>query len=1857
MKIARYLSLLGLFIIPSLASATIHNKITIGDFIYNLDDSNQTATVRGVNTSLDDVVNPTIPATVVFQPAGKEEMTFTVVTIQDFDYDASKLKGNLIIPEGVVTIKGSAFEKCTLLTGTLTIPGSVQTIGTSAFKGCTGIETLVITDGVATIDDYAFDGCTKLAGTLTIPESVTTIGKYAFRKTGFEGELVIPGTVAKISDSAFESCTGLTSLSVSGGVTAIGTKAFYGCKGLETVDFGNTLETIGSQAFQQLTKLSGDLTFPDSVKEIGVSAFSGCSGLNGTLTLGTGLETLGTSAFSGCKFTGDLSLPDALTVIPNAAFYNCKFDGSLTLPANLITIGNTAFQNNSFVGELTLPETLQTIGTSAFAGNKGFTGDLTIPNSVTSIAESAFLNLTGLTGTLTVGENVANIGKSAFYACGATVLKLLAQENTSYVAGAFDATNFTDIYLSAVEPLNIAEGTFSEADYENAILHVPGRGAEAYNASATWSAFKNIDAMPILVEGISINQGATTIKIGSTFDLTATIAPADATDKQVIWESSDTSVVELLSDAAAVAEEGDEVPDGKVTVKGAALGKATVTAKSAADETIVATVEITVDPILPESVTIEPKELAVLLGAMDTLTATVYPADTTNPAYTWTSSNDKIVTVDEDGNYEAVGEGEAEIIVTCAEKDEEGNEVSATIKVKVAPVPATGVAVNPVEATLIIGEDLDLTAVIEPAHTTHPAVTWTSSDEKIATVDENGHVVAVADGEVTITATWTDTTDATNTLTGESKITVNPVAAESVVVTPGETELYIGRPQTLSAAIEPSNVTYPALVWTSSDETVATVTVGEDGTVTINGLKEGDVEISATWTDTLNKENTVAGKCEVKVIPVVAEKIELGREEVVLIFGEDGKDTFKFAPVVTPEDTTDATITWASSDDSIVAVAEDGTISAVAVGGPVTITASCGDATAECKVTVQPVLASSVTLNNTELTLFVGQTSKLEPTVAPANTTDKTVVYESDNSGVATVGEDGTVTAVSVGTATITASCGLVSATCEVTVNPVLATGVVLSETSKEMLVEETLTLTATIEPANTTDKTLVWTSSDENVATVANGVVTAVAPGKAVITAACGDVEGTCEVTVNPILASAVVLSETEKEVYVEDTFTLTATIDPANTTDKTLVWTSSDEKVATVSEEGEVTAIAPGKVVITATCGAVKGSCYVTVKPILVTSISFNVTETSIKIGETTTISATVSPDNATDTTLIWTSSDETVATVENGVVTGVAVGSAIITAANGDVTATCNVEVMPVPASSVSLNASSMTLTIGKTGTLTAVVGPANTTDKTIVWSTNDENVATVADGVVTAVGLGNAQIVATCGDVQSVCEVTVEPVEATGIILNVTETALFIDEQLTLTAVVEPDDTTDKTLVWTSSDENVVTVEDGVLTGIAEGDAVITVACGDITATCEVTVKPVPVSVIEFDVDEISLALGTTTAIMATVGPDNATDKTLTWTSSDETVATVSEEGVVTAVALGTATITATSGDVSATCVVTVEPVMASAVVLSETAKELTIGDTFTLTATVDPENTTDKTLVWTSSDEEVATVVDGVVTAVAEGTATITVACGDATATCVVTVEPVMASAVVLDETAMELSIGDTFTLTATVEPENTTDKTLVWTSSDEEVATVVDGVVTAVAEGTATITVTCGDASATCEVTVKAVPATSITLNMTEATLDNIGDTVTLTATVGPANATDKTVVWTSSDEKVATVSEEGVVTAIAEGTATITATCGEVSATCKIKSLDRSSVESIGDSNPANWIKVKNGGVEICFNNPEATEIFVIDLDGKIISRKSVNGGVDYIESVDSNTYVPGEYIVRVTSSGKTATKKFGVR
>ena len=332
------------------------------------------------------------------------------------------------------------------------------------------------------------------------------------------------------------------------------------------------------------------------------------------------------------------------------------------------------------------------------------------------------------------------------------------------------------------------------------------------------------------------------------------------------------------------------------------------------------------------------------------------------------------------------------------------------------------------------------------------------------------------------------------------------------------------------------------------------------------------------------------------------------------------------------------------------------------------------------------------------------------------------------------------------------------------------------------------------------------------------------------------------------------------------------------------------------------------------------------------------------------------------------------------------------------------------------SVTLSATSMELIEGECRSITATVSPSTAENKNVIWTSSNASVATVTYGLVTACKEGTATITATTDDggKTATCEVTVKArvIPVLSVALDRSFVELPEGDQFKLNATVHPSDATNRTLVWSSSNPSVASVEKGWIKAISAGNATITVTTedGGKTATCEVMVNPktVPVESVSLDRTYVEMIEGDELTLIATVNPDNATNKNVIWLSSDPSVASVAD-GKVTALNAGRTIIVVTTedGGKTATCEVRVsaKTVPVTSVSLDKTSVELTEGDVLTLTATINPSNASNRNVTWLSSNSKVASVVNGKVTALKAGKATITVKTEDGgrKATCEVTV--------------------------------------------------------------------------------------------------------------------------------------------------------------------------------------------------------------------------------------------------------------
>lgn len=473
---------------------------------------------------------------------------------------------------------------------------------------------------------------------------------------------------------------------------------------------------------------------------------------------------------------------------------------------------------------------------------------------------------------------------------------------------------------------------------------------------------------------------------------------------------------------------------------------------------------------------------------------------------------------------------------------------------------------------------------------------------------------------------------------------------------------------TVMALANPSEEARSATVTLQCGEVKKAFTVHQEGAAAVTPPPSGVVPVSSI---TLNKTSLYLEKDQME----------------------------QLTATVKPDNATNKDVSWSSSDESVAIVDRDGKVTGV-WDGNATITATADGKSATCAVTVTVVIpVESITLDYTSLTLSIGGSATLTATVKPDNASDKTVVWSSSNSAIASVDQNGTVTALAEGRVEIKASAGGKEAICPVTVlaGNVGVKALSLNRISIHLEPGQQFTLIPFIFPENATDKNVEWSVGNTNMATVKDGVVSAVKAynGYTTLTASAakGRYKAQCLVWVmdQVIPVTGLSLNKTSLSLTTGESETLVATISPSNASEDQVSWRSSNPDCATVNEKtGQVSALQEGTTVITAGAGDYEVSCTLTVnkKVVAVSGISVSPTQIRLKVGESATVKATVKPDTATDQTVTWTTSNKSAVTVEGqgednkqGLVKVVgrpsgSDNSVVISAKAGGWTATCSV-----------------------------------------------------------------------------------------------------------------------------------------------------------------------------------------------------------------------------------------------------------------------------------------------------------------------------------------------------------------------------------------------------------------------------------------------------------------------------------------------------------------------------------------------------------------------------------------------------
>lgn len=504
--------------------------------------------------------------------------------------------------------------------------------------------------------------------------------------------------------------------------------------------------------------------------------------------------------------------------------------------------------------------------------------------------------------------------------------------------------------------------------------------------------------------------------------------------------------------------------------------------------------------------------------------------------------------------------------------------------------------------------------------------------------------------------------------------------------------------------------------------------------------------------------------------------------------------------------------------------------------------------------------------------------------------------------------------------------------------------------------------LVSTVLPENANNKQVIWTSSDPKIVSVneTTGYITGVSEGTATITVKTliNDISTDCVVNVTgkDVLISGISFYQKNISIAVGYTHTLSYSITPKNASVSDLSFTSSDSSVAIVDQQGVVKGLKEGNAIITVSSlnGIIKDTAYVTVykkgattivdgDPIKTNNypktIKLDNTELNLKLGTTSQVIATVSPSDANQS-ISWFSSNSRIATVDsNGLIRAVGIGTTTIIARTvNDLTASVKVTVgdYSLGVKNIMITTNYIVLPVGSAKQLVVAFTPANASNKTITWSSSDPNVATVdSSGNVKAISAGSAIIKATAADGGYTDTATIEvtsnrnEIDEKTISFSESSYTVGVNGTISLTPIITPSNATFKSVHFTSSDSSIATVDDnGVVKGIKEGTVKITAETyhNHLKATTTVIVKYIPVSSVKLNVSsEVTLRKGATIALVATVLPSNASDKTVTYKSDNPSIATIDNNGIVTGKGIGRTTITIipNGGGTQATTIINVK----------------------------------------------------------------------------------------------------------------------------------------------------------------------------------------------------------------------------------------------------------------------------------------------------------------------------------------------
>ena len=1090
--------------------------------------------------------------------------------------------GNVTVPDGVTAIGEGAFKGCTALTS-LRLPNGVVEIGKSAFEGCTALARVTLCDELRSIGPRAFKDCEALKA-IDLPEKLELIGEFAFEGCKKLEEIVLPeklrqlgGVIERGDQHIFKDCVALKKAVLPEGMTVLGASMFAGCTALEELQLPSTLTSIESSALSGCTALES-LTLPSGLTQIAGDAFANCPKLTVVLSYGSVAEAACKAAKIAYTYkdapTG-VTLTAARTTIGlneklqlTAQVEPAGVNGALTFSSS-----NTRYVTVDANGVVTGKRAgSATITVKTYNGKKA-TLKITVKKAPSSVSLKTTRTILGVgeTAQLTATLSSGSAGGYSFSSSDET--KLIVDEtglvtalNPGEVSVSVRTYNGktksgTITVMSAPESITLAEtalkigaedsaklsytlnegsaGAVSFTSSDETIATVDADGTihalKAGSATVTATSYNGVSADCALSvspapSAVTLTAERTTIGLNEKLALTAQLEPAD-TVGTLSFSSSNTRYVTV---------------DANGVITGKRAGSATITVKTYNGKKT--TLKITVKKA-PSSVSL--KTTRTVLGVGETAQLTAALSSGSAGGYSFSSSDETKLVVDETGLVTALQPGE----VTVSVKTYNGKTKSGVITVMSAPEQITLA-----DTSLKIGAEDSAKLSYTLNEGSAGAISFTSSDETIATVDADGTIHALKEGSATVTAA-----------TYNGKLAFCEVAvlpAPSYVVLPYTTlNLGLGDTIQLEPEVDPGCIS--SFRYSSSNTRYATVS--EAGLVTAK--KVGSVTITVK---TYNGQSFKL-KLNVKKAP---SSLKLNPSSMTLGVGESTQLGYSITSG------TATTLRYASGDESIAAVNESGMVTGLAAGETRITATTHNGKTATCTVTVVPA-PESIALTAAEL-MGVGQTMQLNPTLLPEGC-HTTLRYEVVSGDAVTVDEGGAVKAVQPGSATVRVSTHVegVYADHTILVKP-SPTSISFDAESYTVNIDETLQLSPILKPDDCYAE-LHYAIARAGFFTVdESGLVTPIMRGSTTVTVKTHNgLKATVEIrVVDPYFPEEIAFKSAPPG-YLELGMTYQPQIEVyPETAVAALKWTSSDPKIVSVdAETGLATAMSYGTATITAT------------------------------------------------------------------------------------------------------------------------------------------------------------------------------------------------------------------------------------------------------------------------------------------------------------------------------------------------------------------------------------------------------------------------------------------------------------------------------------------------------------------------------------------------------------------------------------------------------------------------------------------------------------------------------------------------